>query len=190
MGEVYIIDFGKCGRIYGPMTEDTARNAIKFFTDMNPVIEEKNYLKLITYYYKNICERNEDGFGYSLNFFRSMKELNYDGSEWSVSKFQVIENGFKTSSVFIEFDNKAKKAREKFNMLIRKECSREDFEPFKKDFHQHIIAVPDYLPKVQELKAYQSGEILFVDNDNLKYFYNSETGFERDATEESFVTIL
>lgn len=190
VGEVYIIDFGKCSRIYGPMTEDTARNAIEFFTDINPVIEEKNYLNLITYYYNNICERNEDGFGNSINFYKSMKELNYDGSEWSVSKFQVIENGFKTSSVFVEYDKEAKRAREMYEKLIRKDCSRRDFEPFKRNFHKHIIAVPDYLTKVQELKNYQSGEILFIDNDNLKYFYDSETGFKRDVTEESFVTIL
>jgi CRISPR-associated endonuclease/helicase Cas3 len=190
VGKVYIIDFGKCGSIYGPMTEGTARNAIKFFTEMNPEIEEKNYLKLITYYYNNICERNGDGFGYSVNFFKSMKELDYDGSEWSVSKFQVIENGMKTYSVFIEFDDKAKKAREMFDMLIRKECTREEFEPYKKDFHQHIIAIPDYLAKAQELKNSQSGEILFVNNDILKYYYNSKTGFVRDTTEEFFVTIL
>jgi len=190
VGEVYIVDFGKCGCVYGPMTENTARKTINHFTVSELVIEEKNFLELVTYYYNNICEQNDDGFGYSLNFFKSMKELNYDGSEWSVSKFQVIENGFKTNSVFIEYDYKAKKAREKFNMLIRKECNREDFEPFKKDFHQHIIAVPDYLPKVQELKAYQSGEILFVYNDNLKYFYDSETGFKRDVPEESYVSIL
>ncbi|MDD2284810.1 MAG: CRISPR-associated helicase Cas3' [Paludibacter sp.] len=190
VGEVYIIDFGKCGRIYGPMTEGTIRNSIEFFTDINPVIEEKNYLNLVTYYYNNICERNDDGFGYSLNFFNSMKELNYDGSEWSVSKFQVIDNGFKTCSIFIEFDEKAKRAKEMYDKLISKDCNREDFEPFKRDFHQHIIAVPDYLAKVKELKSYQSSEILFVYNDQLKYFYDSETGFRRDTPEESFVTIL
>ena len=190
IGEVYIVDFGKCSHIYGPMTEDTVRKAIDHFTVSEPTIEEVSYLELVTHYYNNIYDKNNDGFGYSLNFFRSMKELNFDGSEWSVSKFQVIENGFKTSSVFIENDKKAIKAREMFEKLIRKDCNRGDFEPFKRDFHQHIIAVPDYLPKVQELKTYQSGEILFVNNDNLKYFYDSKTGFKRDAPEESFLTIL
>lgn len=190
IGEVFIIDFGKCSSIYGPLTEVTVRNAIDHFTENETTIEERCYLDLVTYYYDNICERNNDGFGYSLNFFKSMKELNYDGSEWSVSKFQVIENGFKTSSVFIEYDEKAIMAREMFAKLTRKECTREDFEPYKKDFHQHIIAVPDYLAKVKELMMSQSSEILFVDNDVIKYYYNSKTGFIRDKTEESFVTIL
>lgn len=193
VGEVYIIDFGKCGRIYGPMTEGTARNAIKYFTDNEPEIEEKSYLDLVTYYYNNICERNEDGFGYSLNFFKSMKELNYDGSEWSVSKFQVIENGMKTSSVFIESDEVATKAREMFEKMIQKECSREEFEPYKRDFHQHIIAVPDYLDKVKELKSFGKElikDILLVDKKSIEDFYDPITGFIRDKVEETYFTIL
>lgn len=188
VGEVFIIDFGMCGRIYGPMTEETARKAIKHFTDIESNIEEVRYLDLVTYYYNNICERNDDGFEYSLNFFRSMKELDYDGSEWSVSKFQVIENGFKTQSVFIECDEKATKAKDMFDKMIRKECSREDFEPYKKDFHQHIIAVPDYLDTLKELNEL-SDNILFVPNDSLKDYY-SETGFIRNKIEDSWGTIL
>ncbi len=193
VGEVYIIDFGKCGRIYGPMTEDTARKAISHFTVSGSVIEEKNFLELVTYYYNNICDRNDDGFGYSLNFFKSMKELDYDGSEWSVSKYQVIENGMKTSSVFIECDEVATRAREMFEKMIRKECSREDFEPFKKDFHQHIIAVPDYLGKVKELKSYEKEfikDILHVDKEFLSDYYDPITGFIRDKVEEISFTIL
>lgn len=193
IGEVYVVDFGKCSRVYGPMTEDTARKAINHFTDSESDIEEKNYLGLVTYYYNNICERNDDGFGYSLNFFKSMKELDYDGSEWSVSKFQVIENGMKTSSVFIESDETATQARKMFEKMIRKECSREDFEPFKIDFHQHIIAIPDYLDKVKELKSYGkelSKDILLVDKEFLNDYYDPVTGFIRDKVEDSWGTIL
>lgn len=193
VGEVYVVDFGKCGRVYGPMTEDTARKAISNFTVGELVIEEKNFLELVTYYYNNICERNDDGFGYSLNFFKSMKELDYDGSEWSVSKFQVIENGMKTSSVFIESDEIATKAREMFEKIIRKECAREEFEPYKRDFHQHIIAVPDYLDKVNELKLFGKElikGILLVDAGILDEYYNPTTGFIRDKVEEEWGTIL
>lgn len=193
MGEVYVVDFGKCGCVYGPMTEDTARKAISHFTVCASVIEEKNFLELVTYYYNNICERNDDGFGYSLNFFKSMKELDYDGSEWSVSKFQVIENGMKTSSVFIESDEVATKAREMFEKMICKECTREEFEPYKRDFHQHIIAVPDYLDNVTKLKSYGKElmkDILLVEIEFLNDYYDPITGFIRDKIENSSVTIL
>ncbi len=193
VGSLFIIDFGKCGSIYGPMTENTVRNAIKHFTDNEPEIEEKRYLDLVSYYYKNICERNDDGFSYSLNFFKSMKELNYDGCDWSVSKFQLIENGFKTNSVFIECDDRATKAREIFEKMIRKECSHEDFEPYKKDFHQHIIAVPDYLDKISQLKIINkelAKDILWVSIDILDDFYDSNTGFIRDKAEDIGGTIL
>ncbi|MDK2841818.1 MAG: CRISPR-associated endonuclease/helicase Cas3 [Anaerophaga sp.] len=189
VGIVYVLDFGKCSRIYGPMTEDTVRKAIKHFTHDEQEIPEKQYHKLITFYYNNICERNDDGFGFSMNFFKAMKELDYDGSEWSISKFQVIENGFKTSSVFIECDEKATKAKEMFEKMVRKVCSREDFEPYKKDFHQHIIAVPSYLDKIKELSELSEG-ILFVPDDFVKDYYNSETGFVRDKTEDDWGTIL
>ena len=193
MGSVYIVDFGKCNKIYGPMTENTVRIAINKFTDKKPDIEENRYLDLITYYYNHIYECNEDGFDYSINFFNSMKELDYDGSDWSVSNFQVIKNGFKTSSVYIECDEKATKAKEMFNKMIKEECTREDFEPFKKDFHQHIIAVPDYLDKLTELKTINStitDDILYVSPDILNYYYDSTIGFIRDKEEESWGTIL
>ena len=193
IGSIILVDFGKCGRIYGPMTEDTARNAIQYFTQQKDEIYEKEYLELVTHYYEHICERNNDGFDFSLNFFKSMKELNYDGSEWSVSKYQVIESGFKTSSVFIECDETATKAKEIFERMIRKECDREEFEYYKRDFHQHIIAVPNYLDKVQKLKLIDSkiiDDILLVKNEDLKEYYNPITGFVRDKIEESWGTIL
>jgi CRISPR-associated endonuclease/helicase Cas3 len=193
VGSVYIIDFGKCGSIYGPMTEDTARNAILHFTKDTNEIFEKEYLGLVTYYYNNICDRHDDGFGYSINFFKSMKELDYDGSDWSVSKFQVIENGFRTTSVFIESDEKASEAREMFDRMIHKECSREEFEPFKRDFHQHIIAVPDYLDKVKELKSLKKEliqDILIVEAAFLEENYHPVTGFIRDKVKETYFTIL
>lgn len=193
IGSVFIIDFGKCSNIYGPMTEDTARNAIEYFTKEKQEIAEKDYLDLVSYYYNNICERHDDGFDYSLNFFKSMKELNYDGSEYSVSKYQVIENGFKTSSVFIECDKKATNAKDMFERMIQEKSTREEFEPFKRDFHQHIIAVPDYLDRVKELKAMGSElmkDILFVPFDKLEDYYHPVTGFIRDKVEESWGTIL
>jgi CRISPR-associated endonuclease/helicase Cas3 len=193
IGSVILVDFGKCSNIYGPMTEDTARNAIEHFTREKDEIFEKEYLDLVTFYYDNICERNEDGFGFSLDFFKSMKELNYDGSDRSISQFQVIENGFKTSSVFIECDEIATKAKEVFLKMIKKESSREDFEKYKKDFHQHIVAVPDYLDKVQELKTLESEitkDILYVPAELINNYYNSVTGFIREKVEESWGTIL
>ena len=193
IGSVFIVDFGKCSSIYGPMTEDTARNAIQHFTKEKLEITERQYLELVTYYYNNIYDRHDDGFGYSLNFFKSMKELNYDGSDWSVSKFQVIENGFKTSSVFIECDDTATKAKQMFERMIQKKCSREEFEPYKRDFHQHIIAVPNYLDKVTELKAMGNElmkDILYVQFEYIEDYYHPVTGFIRDKTEETYFTIL
>lgn len=193
IGSVYIVDFGKCSNIYGPMTEDTVRNAIQYFTKEKQEITERQYLELVTYYYNNIYDRHDDGFGYSLNFFKSMKELNYDGSDWSVSKFQVIEDGFKTSSVFIECDETATKAKEMFERMIQKKCSRAEFELYKRDFHQHIIAVPNYLDKVTELKAMGNElmkDILYVPFEWLEDYYHPVTGFIRDKIEETWGTIL
>lgn len=189
IGSVYIVDLKKCGSIYGPMTEDTVRNAISYFTMTDPEIEETRYLDLVTYYYDHICERNEDGFGYSIKFFDSMKKLDYDGDEWSVSKYQVIENGFKTNSVFIECNEKAIQAREMFEKMICKECTREDFEPYKRDFHQHIIAVPSYLANVKELQELTKG-ILIVPKELIEMYYNAKTGFIRDKVEDKWGTIL
>ena len=189
IGPVYIIDFGKCSAIYAPITENTARNTINHFFSTQKEIPEEQYLDLVTYYYNNIYKRNEDGFDKSINIFQSMKKLDYDGSENSISKFQVIENGNRTKSVFIESDVNAVKAKKMFEKLIRKECSREDYEPYKKNFHQHILAVPNHLDSLTQLGEL-TDDILYVPIELVDEYYDQETGFIRDEPKYSPITML
>ncbi len=186
IGPVYIVDFNKCGRIYGPMTDSTVKNSLQHFTQEKSEILEKEYLDLVSYYYDNICERNNDGFEYAEKIFNSMKKLDYDGNDYSVSKFQSIENDFNTISIFIEYSDKATMAKQMFEKLIRQECTRENFEPYKLDFHQSIIAVPDYLINTGELEKLTE-DILFVPKYCVDQYYNSETGFIRNETDTSCV---
>lgn len=189
VGTVYIIDFGKCRTIYDPITENTAKNTINHFASTLKEIPEKQFLELVTYYYDNIYRKNEDGFEKSYNIFQSMKNLDYNGSKHSVSEFQVIENGRLTKSVFIESDENAVKAKKMFEKLIQKECSREDFEPYKKEFHQHILAVPNHLNILTQLDELTEG-VLYVPIELVEDYYDSETGFIRDEPEYSPITML
>jgi hypothetical protein len=106
----------------------------------------------------------------------------------------VIDEKSPTLSVFIEVDEIATNAMEMFSKMIRKEILQEDFSPYKKTFHQHIIAIPCYLDKALDLKRttkYSLCEgIYFVPNTELLDFYNLETGFIRTKENKGETAML
>jgi len=186
LSPVYIVDFGDCKKIYDIITETQSRHSLNNYSEG---IKEENYLSLINEYYNNISNRSS--FDISKKIFNSMKMLNYDDDDESVSAFRVIEDKGFAISVFIEVDDKAMKAREAFEKMINKkevDFGREQFEPFKKDFHQYTIAIPKYLEKargVAERKMVLCEGIYYVPQDQVDDFYNLTTGFIRTAAEKN-----
>lgn len=188
---VYVMDFGDCDLIYGKITTPIARKTLEAGKKQFPDgIYEENYFKLIEGYFDTVASR--DSFQASRDIFKAMASLKYDGEkengEVYVSSFRVIEDRGFAVSVFIECDDEASKALKAFSDLGRTDMSKherkEAFEPFKRAFHQHIITVPKYLPKMEELIKMDSA-ILIPDNiwvvrsKVLKEYYDLETGFIR-----------
>ncbi len=189
---LYVVDFGDCCKIYDAITQTQSSKALKAYSEG---IKEEHYLNLISEYYDNISDKDRASFYVSRQFFSSMKRLNYDselkpggdGYDYPVSHFKVIEDKGYAVSVFIELDE-AVEAKKAFKKLIDKTqaFSKEQFEPFKQTFHQHIIAVPKYLSLIKELeadKSYLTDNILLVKNEEIEKYYDEVTGFIRDKTE-------
>lgn len=189
---LYIIDFGDCSKIYGFNTEIQAINALKNKSEI-PEIEYKN---VVEQYFDKVADPDKVNFDYSKEIFEAMKTLQYAHSKAQASKqktvsdFKIIEETQNGISVFIEDpDNTTTtKARKAYQKLLNQKIKKADFDQkFKKDFHQQIIAVPDYLIKAQDLKNQKnqlSENIYWVKSEEFKDYYDKKTGFIR-TTEQT-----
>ena len=189
---LYVIRFvdekntADAAKVYGDLTYHQAMYALG---GKNKIFE-KDYKSLVEKYFSELSSRK--AFDLSRNIFDSMKTLRYDGDKelHPVSSFRIIDQAPWAISVFVETDKKGVEARKAFESLLKQEISKEVFDrKYKLDFNQHIIAVPDYLPKLKELKAdsnsYLTDNILLVRNELLDDYYSEITGFIRDKTEET-----
>jgi CRISPR-associated endonuclease/helicase Cas3 len=122
---LYIIDFGDAHRIYGRITYEQAKKALKekdeFF--------EKEYLDLITTYFDSISEKSS--FAKYREIFKSMKSLKYDAenkNEHPVSSFKIIDDSQTSRAVFIEFGEYEAFLRDKYLQKIKGEITTEEFD--------------------------------------------------------------
>lgn len=177
---LYLINFGDCKRIYGPIVEDEVK---KIFSVYLEGISEDKYLDLIENYFTRLYERKS--FYEATRYFESMKLLRYDSDiieDFPISNFRIIDEYEYAKPVFIEIDNRATEVLGKFRQLIHKEISREEFILYKKDFYQRILKVPkNYLVDITTILT---ENIYLLENDLVKQFYNTQTGFIRNNGQE------
>ncbi len=177
---IYLINFGDCHKIYGPIVEDEVKN---IFSEHLKGISENKYLDLIENYFTRLYERKS--FDEATRYFESMKLLRYDSDiieDFPISNFRIIDEYEYAKPVFIEIDNRATEVLGKFRQLIHKEISREEFLPYKKDFYQRILKVPkNYLA---DNTTMLTENIYLLENDLVNQFYNTQTGFIRNNNQE------
>lgn len=183
---LYIVDFGDCQKIYGPITDSQARNAL----GEKPILEP-DYYTLVEDYFWNISDRS--AYHYSEKLFRALLHLQYSRETIKepvipIWKFQVIEGSPNVISVFVDWDAKGEAAREAYLNMLRAPTREEGFrlkevfaKDHKRDFHQRIIAVPKYyaedLPSIDSERP--DFPIKWISNDLKKDWYIEPTGFNR-----------
>jgi len=184
---LYIVNFGDCQKIYGVPTDIKSRKALAI-----EEIEEKDYKQMVETYFDDISGNNMADFSYSKEIFEAMQNLKYafpsssSKKHKTVSDFKIIEESHKGVSVFVESadDIEAKEAREAYQSLLLGKIGKADFDKnFKRNFNQRIIAVPNYLEKVNDLKKDEnlSDNILWISPNEFKYYYDEFTGFKRNT---------
>ncbi len=192
---LYIIDFGDCQRIYGRITDIQARAALG-----SKEILEPAYFDMVDNYFWNVAESS--AFSFSQKLFKGIQKLKYDGDFDEnddfipVNRFRVIENSGYAISVFIEYDEQAKEAREKFLDIYATRSKKEREKRkvhfnkrFKRTFHQHIVAVPIFY--VEDLPwLFENNpdiRIKYVAIEDLDNWYVLPTGFKRKTSDELHV---
>jgi CRISPR-associated endonuclease/helicase Cas3 len=176
---LYVINTGDCQNIYGTITTEKAKGALKLAGE----IPEANYLDLVENYFSKLTDSSS--FQYSREIFKAMKELRYNADEKDskqkyVSDFQVIEQQQKAISVFVMMDERADKVRKAFLKLLNNKITKQVFdEEYKKDFHQRIIVVPSYYADQLDKNQNLADNIMLAHS----HEYDLETGFIRERRE-------
>lgn len=199
---LYIMDFDDCRKIYGTITSAQAKKALGA-----EAIPEPEYYRLVEQYFQNIAEKG--AYDESKRYFNGIMQLRYDGPKDDrdfkpVNAFRVIQENGQTISIFVEWDEKASAAKAEFLALLAIRDKKERYKAkanfdqhFKKDFHQHIIAVPaKYAQELPLISARHPGvDIKHITPEALNEWYQIPTGFNRQRSiqlqkEENIATIL
>lgn len=199
---LYIMDFDDCRKIYGTITAAQAKKALG-----TEAIPEPEYYRLVEQYFQNIAEKG--AYDESKRYFNGIMQLRYDGPKDDrdfkpVNAFRVIQENGQTISIFVEWDEKASTAKAEFLALLAIRDKKERYKAkanfdqhFKKDFHQHIIAVPaKYAQELPLISDRHPGvDIKYIAPEALHEWYQTPTGFNRQRSiqlqkEENIATIL
>lgn len=199
---LYIMDFDDCRKIYGTITAAQAKKALG-----TEAIPEPEYYRLVEQYFQNIAEKG--AYDESKRYFNGIMQLRYDGPKDDrdfkpVNAFRVIQENGQTISIFVEWDEKASAAKAEFLALLAIRDKKERYKAkanfdqhFKKNFHQHIIAVPaKYAQELPLISARHPGvDIKYIAPEALNEWYQMPTGFNRQRSiqlqkEENIATIL
>lgn len=189
---LYIIDFGDCQKIYGLQTSIQAEKSLS-----QGEISEANYKQLVEAYFDNVSDGKRVDYSTSVEIFDAMINLQYahpkstNPKKKTVSDFKIIEKSQDGISVFIELpdDQIGMEAREAYEKLLHKEISKNDYDKnYKRAFNQRIIAVPQYLDLVEDLKkepdSLLSENLYWIKSNDISYYYDSMTGFKRNSNEK------
>ena len=185
---LYIFNTGDCDKIYGRFTDIQAKKALG-----NTPILEPQYFLLVEKYFSVMSDTGS--YSCSRKLVKGILGLHYDGvgndEATPIDQFKIIKESSFNISVFVEWDEDAIDAKEAFLLTLtakgkKGKAAKEDFGlNHKKNFHQHIIAVPKYL--TDELfgisEEFPDIQIKLVEHDVLENFYQLPTGFIRKATE-------
>lgn len=185
---LYIVDFDECSKIYGRLTYEQASKALSNKIE----IPEPEYLQLIAAYFNDISDRLS--FFDAREFFKSMKTLKYDTNQpkkdYAVSAFKIIEESDQYQSVFIETNQKARIARQKYLEKITGEVNQETFDKdFKLTFQQNIISVPKTLATDLEPINKFEENISVVPFEELSEYYDIKTGFIRNKKPTALIML-
>ncbi len=144
------------------------------------IIPEVDFVKLIDEYFilakaKSRTQVKLIDSIYELYFY----DKNFDSNKRvPISEFRLIKDDFFKIDLFIELDDCAKKVRQKYCevLQIKNPIDRnKEFLKIKKQFYDYVISVSkNYAADFKE------GELDFVSYNELKSYYDLETGFKRE----------
>ncbi|HEY8542098.1 MAG TPA: CRISPR-associated helicase Cas3' [Pseudothermotoga sp.] len=141
------------------------------------IYEEKEFSYLTTKYFEKIKKRGNTDQD---NLLELIVPLQF---EEIGTRFHLIDRKYQVAAIFVEYDDYAVSLREKLNQIMKNQ-SIEKFEKLAKikkllqQMAMYTIDVPISKEDLTGALVVENG-LLVITKDNLKYWYNDQTGFER-----------
>jgi CRISPR-associated endonuclease/helicase Cas3 len=174
--KLFILREDKDGRAYYPHTiygSFIISKTKEVFKEIDKEeIEEREFLKLNENYFEKVnIGKSEDE---SNSILEKVEKLKFS----ELSDFKLIEKDYPEVDVFIELDDNAKRIWQKYKEIKSIDDLRERKKRFwgiKKEFYEYVISVDK-----KYAKGFREGEIGHVSQEELKNYYDPDTGFKRD----------
>lgn len=194
IGEVYIFNLRDkihySSKIYGSISCRASADLLK-----KDVLQESEFYQLIADYFdfvkvmKGIQEESDE----SRNILDAIYSFRFEddlGMYDSVSDFKLIQDN-NYVDVFVQADIEAVSIWERYKNEVLNEKNfkkrQENYLKIKRDFRNYIISVPQKFAR-EFIKPIESSSILLLPYENLKDYYNENTGFNRNL--ESLITMM
>ncbi|NQE05108.1 CRISPR-associated nuclease/helicase Cas3 [ANME-1 cluster archaeon GoMg1] len=174
--KLFILREDKDGRAYYPHTiygSFIISKTKEVFKEIGKEeIEEMEFLKLNENYFEKVnIGKSEDE---SNSILEKVEKLKFS----ELSDFKLIEKDYPEVDAFIELDDNAKRIWQKYKEIKSIDDLRERKKRFlgiKKEFYEYVISVDK-----KYAKGFREGEIGHVSQEELKNYYDPDTGFKRD----------
>lgn len=166
--------------------------ALEILNELPPEIPEEMYKTIVEKYFyklKNILSSKE-----AKNILNAYRKLSfYDESEISLKDFKIIDER-PTISVFVIQDESDEKIFELFLRILKEEDAYKKsflFLKNRREIESRILRIPEFrarknLPPLIEY----SKRLRFINKDSLCVYYDLETGFKFDFSEDNNEVII
>lgn len=167
--------------VYGSIHYNRSKELLHGYNE----ILESEYYSLVDEFFTKLKEGYSD-VDESENLILAMQELNFNGTENSLSSFRLIDERYNYIDLFV-YNDESKEIWENFieNVYNEKEFNKKrmNFLKIKKEFQSYIISVPIQLAKnyVSQNEIYNG---ILKPICDFEYYYDEEIGFKRNLDEE------
>lgn len=178
LGEVYVLNLvdNYVESVYGKVHPSITSKLL------HGKVEEKDFYDLIDKYFHEVEIRTDKDV--SKKILKAIHSLNFYHSQLSdnISKFQLIKEKGQFYDVFIEIDEHCMELRERFiNEVLKEKDFRKRkiaYLQLKKEFYKFLISVRENRLDKNFPIRYEDYNLFFVSHNQLKDFYDLETGYK------------
>ena len=153
----------------------------KTLDQYDDIIKESEFYNMSRTYFDLVNKSKSDDK--SIDIWNNISRLLYYDA-LGMEQFKLIKNDFKTIDLFIEVDDRALLIYKEYEKNLEEQdnsIKKEVYNKLKHKLYEYIISVPE---------KYYDGEVLegfnVVTKEQLRNYYNIETGFIRDKTQEDY----
>ncbi len=162
--------------IYGSTLLNITRDLLKEIE----YIDERNYFDLINRYYNII--NNSKSKDESNKFIKSLNDMDFNGSDWAINRFSLIEDNPTYIDVLFIYDEIAERAYEEYKQILgikNFEEKKERYLEIGQTLKSYTLSIPI---KYCRSFVHENG-MLILPREGISQYYDEDTGFVRESSD-------